>query len=353
MPPDHQIQMTMTRKANNFIKRLKATVVSSICLAAVSFTSCDNAIYDYEGDCEPHYRVNFVYDYNMKFADAFAHEIGSVTLRLLDADGKVVWQRTDNGDALSHPGYYMDVDCPPGTYSLHVWAEGHEGDPFQLASADADTYDMLTASLPGYNADASTASENRLRDLYYGYKTAVTFPDSEGTHSYTVPLIKDTNYLRVVLQQTSGEQLRPEDLKINVTDDNGFINPDNSLRSGSMTVYSPWSVTALRADVEDKGLCDGVLAEFSLSRFLADHSGTARLTVTSGDKTIFSVKLIDFLLMVKGNYHLALGEQEYLDRQDVWELTFFLDEGKQWLSSYIYINSWRVVLQDTDLVGRK
>ncbi len=30
-------------------------------------------------------------------------------------------------------------------------------------------------------------------------------------------------------------------------------------------------------------------------------------------------------------------------------MVFFLDERDRWIDSYIYINSWRVVLQDTDL----
>jgi len=317
------------------------------CLAAATLSSCDSAIYDYEGDCEPHYRVNFVYDYNMKFADAFPHEVKSVTLRLLDAEGKVVWQRTDSGEALSQPGYAMDVDCAPGTYSLHVWAEGDDGEPFRLADPEALSYDLLTAWMPRENA----VSKKQLRNLYHGYMTSVTFPDSEGTHTHTVQLTKDTNYLRVVLQQTSGSQLKPDDLEIAITDDNGFLNPDNSIRPDERIAYMPFATTALRADVENKGMCDGVLAEFSVSRLMDSHKNSALLTVRNSDtgETIFSVKLIDFLLMVKGNYNRALGDQEYLDRQDVWDLTFFLDEGQQWLATHIYINSWRVVLQNTDL----
>ena len=41
--------------------------------------------------------------------------------------------------------------------------------------------------------------------------------------------------------------------------------------------------------------------------------------------------------------------QEYLDRQDVYDMVFFLDEGDRWLDAYIYINSWKVVLQNSEL----
>ncbi len=344
-PPRPQNKTTMTSGIIRHIKRIKVVPAIICCTAAAMLGSCDNAIYDYEGDCEPHYRVNFVYDYNMKYADAFSHEVKSVTLRLLDADGKVVWQRTDTGEVLSRPGYGMDVDCAPGTYSLHVWAEGDEGEPFTLADANADNFNLLTAWMPRETG----VSQKRLRDLYHGYQTSVTFPDSEGTHVYTVPLTKDTNYLRVVLQQTSSRQLKPEDLEISITDENGYLNPDNTIRTDEQITYRPWTVTPLRADIEDKGMCDGVLAEFFVSRLMETHKNTARLTVRDKEKTIFSVRLIDFLLMVKGNYNRELEDQEYLDRQDIWDLIFFLDEGQQWLATHIYINSWRVVLQNADL----
>ena len=62
-------------------------------LAVIAWTpilyACDGLIYDGEGDCSVNYRVKFCYDYNMKFADAFAHEVNVVTLYLLDVDGSV------------------------------------------------------------------------------------------------------------------------------------------------------------------------------------------------------------------------------------------------------------------------
>ena len=66
-----------------------------------------------------------------------------------------------------------------------------------------------------------------------------------------------------------------------------------------------------------------------------------------GEK-ILSIPLIDYALLVKGSY-AAMDDQEYLDRQDKYDLVFFLDQGDRWMNAYIYINSWKLVLQDTDL----
>lgn len=48
-----------------------------------AFTSCNYWHDDQEG-CEAHLRLQFVYDMNMKFADAFAHEVKTVRLHVFN-----------------------------------------------------------------------------------------------------------------------------------------------------------------------------------------------------------------------------------------------------------------------------
>ena len=62
-----------------------------------------------------------------------------------------------------------------------------------------------------------------------------------------------------------------------------------------------------------------------------------------------SIPLVDYALLVKGFYNRDMDDQEYLDRQDEYNMTFFLDDNGNWLSSSVIINSWRVVLSDVDL----
>ena len=68
----------------------------------------------------------------------------------------------------------------------------------------------------------------------------------------------------------------------------------------------------------------------------------------TGEK-VFQIPLIDYVLLVKGKYNRAMTNQEYLDRQDEYSFIFFLDANNNWLSSHIFINSWRVVLNEKDL----
>jgi hypothetical protein len=44
-----------------------------------------------------------------------------------------------------------------------------------------------------------------------------------------------------------------------------------------------------------------------------------------------------------------MTDQEYLDRQDDFTFTFFLDSDMRWLDASIIINSWTVVVREKEL----
>ena len=60
------------------------------------------------------------------------------------------------------------------------------------------------------------------------------------------------------------------------------------------------------------------------------------------------VPLVDYALLLKDGYGREMSAQDYLDRQDEYSLTFFLDERDKWIATSIIINSWKIVLDDVD-----
>lgn len=64
---------------------------------------------------------------------------------------------------------------------------------------------------------------------------------------------------------------------------------------------------------------------------------------------MFNIPLVDYALLVKGNYNKDMTDQDYLDRQDEYSFVFFVDDSMNWLSASIFVNSWRVVLQNVDM----
>ena len=61
----------------------------------------------------------------------------------------------------------------------------------------------------------------------------------------------------------------------------------------------------------------------------------------SDGETIVSVPLERNLLLYKGQFHASMSDDEYLDREDDYNITFILDKNNNWDSAaMIYINNW-------------
>ena len=323
----------------------------AMALAGGMAVSCSGLIYDDEGDCAVSYRVKFRYDMNMKFADAFAHEVHSVTLYVLDEDGGIVWSKTESGDALTVEGYSMEVDVPAGKYGLLAWCDADEYKSWTFPQAKVRN-DLGCALNHKSDADGSAYTDGRIDDLYYGYLAEADFTADEGTVLVTLPLMKNTNNFKVVLQHLSGKPVDKDKFEFFITDDNGKMDWDNSLLPCDSVTYRAWSVSSGSAEVGTRSATENfgvALAELTTGRLVMGHKPRLHIRNKETGATILSVPLIDYALLVKGRYNVAIPDQEYLDRQDDYNMVFFLDKNENWANSFIYINSWKVVLQDTDL----
>ena len=330
-------------------------------LAAIACTSmlyaCDGLIYDGEGDCSVNYRVKFRYDYNMKFADAFAHEVNVVTLYLLDTDGKVVWQRTEQGEALAADGYVMTVDVEPGEYDLFVWCGTTDKGSFLIPETTVGKELTCTLNRQHDTGNKAFVTED-LDRLFYGWLPEQTFGKTEGTYTYTVPLVKNTNNVRVVLQHLSGEAVDKDKFVFTITDTNGSMDWDNTLLPDEPVTFYAWHTDAGEVGMDtrseevqpvSRAAFSAAIAELTVPRLVKEQKTRLAVTNKETGKTVFSIPLIDYALLVKGFYNRDMGDQEYLDRQDVYDMVFFLDEGDRWFDAYIYINSWKVVLHNSEL----
>lgn len=352
-------------RVTNIFRRLAMMFVA---VFAIGLTACDSVIYDYEEDCDPHYKVRFRFDWNLHFADAFPNEVNAVTLYIVDpSTGDIVWQKSENGQELKQEGYLMDVEgLAPGTYDLMAWCGEGVGTHFTVPDAKHHTgltCTMLRNHEEGHGGGTVRTDMNR---LYHGRITAQAFPEEEGTFIYTIPLIKNTNEVNVVLQHLSGEPVDKDDFTFTITAANGSMDWDNHLLDDeTITYYAHTTKSGTAGIVWPQGPDDpsverqdarapqtqmsACVASHTISRLTTEQKKDVLVTVYNkkGEK-VLSIPLIDYALLVKGSYD-KMDDQEYLDRQDKYDLVFFLDEGDRWMNAYIYINSWKLVLQDTDL----
>lgn len=326
-------------------------------LAGLMTASC--SIMDYEGDCSVNYRARFRYDMHLHYSDAFASEVKSVTLYAFDQSGKFVQQFTDSGEALAQQGYSLPFELPAGTYHFVAWCRpegGHQSYDVPDMKPGVSTLDELTCSIRRQYDEEGQAHVGELDPLFHSLVTNYTLTDEPGTHYVDVPLMKNTKTVRVVLQHLSGEPVDVNQFTFSITDENGRMAFDNSLLDDELLCYDPYYTASGTAGMEDgtesreTTAVSAALAELSVGRLVKDKDTRTTLTVRNPKgETVLSIPLIDYALLVKGYYNRDMSDQEYLDRQDEYNLTFFLDGNEHWLSSSIIINSWRVVLSETEL----
>ncbi len=77
---------------------------------------------------------------------------------------------------------------------------------------------------------------------------------------------------------------------------------------------------------------------------MADRQPVLRVVRNADGEEIIRLPLVKYLLMIKGEYRKDMGNQEFLDRLDEYNLTFFLDGDDKWYTGAgVHINSWVVV----------
>lgn len=338
-----------------------------------------------DSDCTTRYLVRFIDDKNLSFADAFDSEVEDLTLYAFNEEGTLVWSNSEDGDAL-HPAdskYTMDISAlPPGKYQLVAWGglEGESSFTVPQMTEGESPIEYLTCRLNLQSrADVSRAvSDTDLKNLFHGM-LEITIPDESdttGDYVYEMQLTRNTKNITVVLQQLGTGELNADDYEFYIAAENSHLNYDNSLLSDEPAFYyEAWETQDLSAsygsgtssdpiaaisDDDDQVITSGtvtqaeaLVARLTTSRLvISDWTETERPMLYVDSKvtgaTVLAIPLIDYALMVRSHYKGITDDQDFLDRQHDYNLTFFLSDGK-WVNSEVIINSWRVVLVNQDL----
>ena len=330
---------------------------SMLLLISGMLGSCDILTEEVE-DCAVY--VSFRYDMNMEFTDAFQHAVNSVTLYAFDKDGVLVFQKTEEGDLLKEDGYRMRLDEISHTeradYDFITWAGEPDNESFSIPvlSVGKHTKEDLICQL---NRAGDGVVDDNLDNLFHGQVNDLSFGSRSAQPGVdiVVPLVKNTNNIRIVLQQVSGKPLNASDFNFAITDKNGKMNYDNTLMEDEQLTYKEWYKGNGQAGMGEESRAEGIteinvaIAELTTARLMADMNPILTITKAETGEQVLSIPLVDCALLYKREKYRDMPNQEYLDREDEYNFTFFLDENNNWISSSIIINSWRLILQDSDL----
>ena len=351
------------------IRALTRTLTAKICVALVgllALPSCNDWLYEEEGDCSVHYRLKFRYDKNLKWADAFANEVSSVHLYAFDPSGVLAWRQEEQIDPSTAVSYSMSLDLPAGDYRLLAWCglrnDGKRDESFSVpeVSIGRTRIEEVQCALNRMYDEAGAYSDERLYRLFHG-SMDVSLPTDEdgGTYDYTMPLTKNTNHIRIIMQHLSGEDVNKDDFTFRIDDENGLMAHDNELMDDENITYRPWDIQNVEAgtDNDDRRAVSGMkglVADFTVGRLIETHRDKMVLAITNSEgRTVARIPVIDYALMGKEyyeeEYNYPMDEREFLDRLDECVMTLFLDENQQWVACSIQILSWRVVINNVEI----
>ena len=334
----------------------------SMAAAMTALTSCDDFIYDYEGDCDPHYFVKFEYTMHMERGDAFKEQVNAVELWVFNADdGTFADHYYSTVADLAETDYLLPIDVAPGNYDFVAWCGDIDNRHFKINDLiESKSHSTCRLAKRVYEDLKATSSEN-LDLIFHGKLDNAVLPNKQGKHIYTVPLIRDVNNIGVTLQHVSGE-FDTEHKRFTLVDRNGSLFHDNSIdETDEDIVYKPWSLrTGLlesssqllntKANDDDSYNSDGsygnfMKVEFSTSRLVEGHNPLITISDSQTGKTIFQIPLMQWILELRSNKYYSMDNQEYLDRNHEYELLVLLqDDGRGgWTAVEVVINGYKVI----------
>lgn len=324
---------------------IKATHIIALASVMAALTSCINDGLD---DCT--LDVRFRYVYNMQEADGFAREADEVDLYVFDSEKRFVGRHTATG--IDGEGFTMRLPLPsPGRYSFVAWAHGTkesgEMSHFEIPEIrKGESPEVLTARIRRTGNIAST----RQNSLLNGTLEAEV---SGADRHLRIDMMKCTNAIRVILMPIrAGQNLISEDYDIRIEGNNGWLAYNAAPYRRDELIYKPHlqrHTVSQKPDTGNPEIDNAVIADLSTSRIM--YGSNPRLVVHNRkfNRDILDIDLAWFLsLQAIGEHKAEWSDQEYLDRQDEYAMTFFIDDTT-WLTTYIIVNGWVLSLEDIGL----
>ncbi len=338
----------MTAYKTTAIWRL-LTAVLIVVASVLTLPSCES-LYDDLQPCPQGLRVRFIYDYNMEFANAFPAQVDCLTVFLYDSEGHWLATRTDaTPKQLADENWRMEFDLEPGQYTLLAYG-GMQCDKssFSFTSNPAET--PLRDLRVRLNSDCLTSpAGQQLHRLFYGRVNAEVKAGGTDYNNVTVSMIKDTNNLRVLLQQVSGEKIDVNNFEFRVVDNNTLMGWNNDVLPSPQVSYYPWTKgNASPGQLPDYSEASVAWAEMSFPRLVTGLQPHLIVTNRLTGETTIDIPLNNYLLLLKSMAYAKMGNQEFLDRESQWNMLFFLDNNMQWIKTTIVINDWIVRINDIE-----
>lgn len=313
----------------------------ALCVVLVGFSSCRKFIYNNNDACSA--KIRFVYDYNMKFADAFAHEVAQVDIFIFNEQDILVGRITEDVTP-DDKDFLLTPRIENGVYSFLAWPGVSQGGYIlPELTVGTTTYSDLRVQLE----TANKLINRELAPLWHGYVHHVEV-GKKPNQEVVIPLIKNTNTFRINLLSAHGN--KPIDInnyQFEIIADNGYYEADNSPIANNIVTYYPYYRQNIsQSTVQGDTKYTTSVVELSTARIM--DKAKNRLVVRSLDtkKILLDLSLNDLLLEYRLQRYSSMPAQEFFDREDSYAISFFFTEGtnpeQHFVSVAVMVNDWLV-----------
>lgn len=311
------------------------------------FLSCISCIDENRDDCGE-VVIRFDYSYNILSANAFEKQVNKVTLYVFDKKSKIlVLKEIAQDNLLKNELGFKTNRLEAGEYIFAAWAQGAQQNPVSsdygipVLKVGISTVDDLTY----YIERVGNSTNRQLSNLLIGVSEA-KINDIIDMQYVNLNLKKVNRTVRVILlPYTASAGLDVNDYEFSIEDKigNGHINYDyNILEDASLTYFPYYKANLLPAPSElldPDEINKAAVAEISLSRILVSNNPKLIIKSNTHKSTLFSVSLPWLLSLTSSENHTEWDLQEYLDRQDEFAITLFIDNDS-WIKNTIIVNGW-------------
>ncbi|MDE6300075.1 MAG: FimB/Mfa2 family fimbrial subunit [Muribaculaceae bacterium] len=340
-----------------FLKNLTTNRKLTLGAAAVllGLSGCHPVIYDDLPACVPEYRVRLSYNRNMDFAER-VNEVDAAEVYAFDSEGALREIGLANRAQLEEGDWtiHMKELKRHQPYKIVVWGGITEDSPFSISgNANRSAGDFNCSLATETDADGNRVSQQRLAPLFHGTDNH-TFTEEEGYEEKRIDLTKDTNTVSIILRKDDGTPITSSEFEIKIIDSNGVITFDNDIDSDDDIHYKAVSVTPGEYEKPDGSggttgeTSKGALAEISISRLVEDSGARIVIIDRETGQVMVDMPLIDLISDMKGNVVPDMEMQEYLDREDSFnvDITFHVDAF--YIHLGIFVNGWSIVNYDVE-----
>lgn len=308
--------------------------ILSIFAVSLLFVSCSWLKDDLSScpECDPGLWLKFTHKYNMEKVDKASEMVNELKVRVVNNDKQnVVWEKTLTREELEPDMSVKITGLDAGNYSVLAWG-GLADNRYVAADGTVTLNEPYQTVTP-------------LTTLFYGADSfKYTNPFEDVTKE--IDLMNDVNTVNIDLMEAKGEDLKSKDflVKIGYDDTKMSYETNDVISTGNKFTYKPFAHADYPGDgVLYKGAY--VRSSFSILRLLEnDQTNNVEVWHPASNYRIANINLTNYLLLALSSAYKNMGKQEYLDRENTFNVIMLLeatgDEDRPYIM--LKVNDWIV-----------